>query len=226
MKPLAELTFLSLKPLLQLPAHTRIISDLPSLPPSLYLGLLFMALSVSSKVHKGSFQRLSSRRHTRSAFPTLSPLGRGHAGGLIYPSAGRSDRKSDLVLSLGSSADICRFSPLLAILYYHIHVWMHNTDLLESNPSPPNSTPHLDTSTSSSEGTLASKSITVFDHPPHTDSGPSQEVNMLSTQHPSAIGGHFFSGHGQGKNPASITMDLQTLRSSPILNPHFKMIQR
>jgi hypothetical protein len=49
---------------------------------------------------------------------------------------------------------------------------------------------------------------------------------MLATQYPLAIGGNMFSGHGQGKNPAAITMDLQTLRSSPILNPHFKMIQR
>ena len=36
MKPLAELTFLSLKPLLQLPAHTRIIFG-PSLPPAITL---------------------------------------------------------------------------------------------------------------------------------------------------------------------------------------------
>ena len=87
-----------------------------------------MALSVSSKVHKGSFQRLSSRRHTRSAFPTLSPLGRGHAGGLIYPSAGRSDRKSGPGPSLGSSAVICRFSPLL--LYYTITFTYECTNLI------------------------------------------------------------------------------------------------
>jgi len=54
-----------------------------------------------------------------------------------------------------------------------------------------------------------------------------QQVNMLATLHPSAIGGHMFSGHtGQGKNPAAIQMELQTLKASPILNPHFRMIQR
>jgi hypothetical protein len=35
-----------------------------------------------------------------------------------------------------------------------------------------------------------------------------------------------FSGAGSGKNPAAIQMELQQLKSSPILNPHYRMIQR
>jgi hypothetical protein len=62
---------------------------------------------------------------------------------------------------------------------------------------------------------------------PYSHHSTDQQVNMLATYQPSAIGGHMFTGHtGQGKNPATIQMELQTLKASPILNPHFRMIQR
>ena len=100
---------------------------------------------------------------------------------------------------------------------------MNDSDLSEINQSP------ID-STSPSEGHCSIASISNTNdntsRRSQTNSDPTQEVTMLATQYPSAIGGNIFSGHGQGKNPAAITMDLQTLRSSPILNPHFKMIQR
>jgi hypothetical protein len=100
---------------------------------------------------------------------------------------------------------------------------MNDSDLSEINQSPIDST-----SPSEDHSSIASTSNTNNNTSPHsqTNSDPVQKVTMLATQYPSAIGGNIFSGHGQGKNPAAITMDLQTLRSSPILNPHFKMIQR
>jgi hypothetical protein len=100
---------------------------------------------------------------------------------------------------------------------------MNDSDLSEINQSPIDST-----SPSEDQSSIASTS-NINDNTrsrSQTNSDPTQEVTMLATQYPSAIGGNIFSGHGQGKNPAAITMDLQTLRSSPILNPHFKMIQR
>jgi hypothetical protein len=100
---------------------------------------------------------------------------------------------------------------------------MNDSDLSEINQSPIDST-----SPSEDQSSIASTSNTNHNtsRRSQTNSDPTQEVTMLATQYPSAIGGNIFSGHGQGKNPAAITMDLQTLRSSPILNPHFKMIQR
>lgn len=55
-----------------------------------------------------------------------------------------------------------------------------------------------------------------------------QEVNMLATL-PSSIGGlgHMFQGCGtSGNNPAAVQMRLQQLKTSPMLNPHYCMIQR
>jgi hypothetical protein len=99
---------------------------------------------------------------------------------------------------------------------------MNDSDQPESNQSLSETTPP-----SEDQSSIASTSDTNHNtSPSQTNSDPTQEVTMLATQYPSAIGGNIFSGHGQGKNPAAITMDLQTLRSSPILNPHFKMIQR
>lgn len=54
------------------------------------------------------------------------------------------------------------------------------------------------------------------------------ESNMLATQLPSAIGGHMFSSPLAlaSKTPATIQMELQQLKAAPILNPHFRMVQR
>jgi len=98
---------------------------------------------------------------------------------------------------------------------------MNDSDLFDSNQSPIDTIP-----SSEDQSSIVSTSDTNHHTSLQTNSDPTQEVTMLATQYPSAIGGNIFSGHGQGKNPAAITMDLQTLRSSPILNPHFKMIQR
>lgn len=100
---------------------------------------------------------------------------------------------------------------------------MNDSDLLESNQRHNESI-----SPSDDHSSIASISNTNDNTRLRslTDSDPIREVNMLATQYPLAIGANIFSGHRQVKNPAAITMDLQTLRSSPILNPHFKMIQR
>ena len=100
---------------------------------------------------------------------------------------------------------------------------MNDSDLLESNQRHNESI-----SPSEDHSSIASISNTNDNTRLRslTNSDPTQEVTMLATQYPSAIGANIFPGHRQGKNPAAITMDLQTLRSSPILNPHFKIIQR
>ena len=59
----------------------------------------------------------------------------------------------------------------------------------------------------------------------HSSSAAASEATMLATQLPSAIGGHMFSGPVT-KIPATIQMELQQLKSAPILNPHFRMVQR
>ena len=164
-------------------------------------------------------QRLLIRQLSNSRFSAPPTLAIGHYRRAYPPLSSRSDRKSDLALFVATLL-LLTFAALS--LYRSRHVWMNDSDLLESNQrhnesiSP--SEDHSSTSIPNTNDNTRTRSL--------TNSDPIQKVTMLATQYPSAIGANIFSGNRQGKNPAAITMDLQTLRSSPILNPHFKMIQR
>jgi hypothetical protein len=91
---------------------------------------------------------------------------------------------------------------------------------LTASASATTSSPSVDKESSSS--TAATSSETVLKHAQDTN------VNMLATQAPSAIGGHghMFQGCGTGKHPAVVQGELQQLKSSPMLNPHYRMVQR
>lgn len=102
-------------------------------------------------------------------------------------------------------------------------------------PSPLRRSNTITTSSLTYTSTEAHTSSSINPPLTHTQTAPStptpcptstSPVTMLATQLPSALGGHMYSGPLPSKTPATIQMELQQLKTAPILNPHFRMVQR
>ena len=99
----------------------------------------------------------------------------------------------------------------------------HTDRRLSISDSPLSATDCVSTETNTS--TATETTITSLTDPsPPRDTTP--DSTMLATQLPSAIGGHMFSSPLAQKTPQTIQMELQQLKAAPILNPHFRMVQR
>lgn len=99
------------------------------------------------------------------------------------------------------------------------------TDDTSESPPSPSTLDSIDQSASSPSDKTTTTTFTTTTAA-STSSTAQSETTMLATQLPSAIGGHMFKSPLVSKTPATIQMELQQLKAAPILNPHFRMVQR